>query len=77
MHGTTAPQHRLQELREGRGMRLSEVAGAIRVDQSTVYRWEHGSEIPDARKADLALLFGVTRAYLMGWEDDQPAKVAA
>ena len=75
--GTTTPPNRLAELREAKGLIRSEVAGHLRIDQTTLYRWERGATtIPDDAKTKLAKLFGVTRAYLMRWEDDEP-EVAA
>lgn len=39
-----------------------------------MYRYEQGqANVPDDVKARLAEFFGVTRAYLMGWDEDEPA----
>jgi transcriptional regulator with XRE-family HTH domain len=63
--------NRLKELRESRGLRQVDVAKAADKDQSVLHRYETGAtQIPDDVKARLALFYGVSRAYLMGWEDD-------
>ena len=72
--------NRLRELREARGLRRVHVAAAIDKDQTTVYRYETGqTPIPDDVKAQLAAYFGVSRAYLMGWDEDcdKPLEVVA
>lgn len=63
------PPNRLRELRELKGLARYDVSAHVRVDPTTVYRWERGdSPIPDDQKLALAELLGVSRAYLMGWE---------
>ena len=69
MHTKQAP-NRLGELRRERGMKLVHVASYIDKDQSAVSRYEAGrTPIPDDVKLQLAELFGVTRAHLMGWDE--------
>ena len=69
------PGNRLAELRHASGLKLVEVAAHIDRDQSVIYRYETGAvQIPDDVKARLADLFGVSRAYLMGW--DEPVHAA-
>lgn len=71
------PENRLGALITQRGAKLSGVAAHCDVDQSTLYRWRTGaSPIPDTAKVVLAQYFGVTVAYLMGW-DDEPTEAAA
>lgn len=66
--------NRLAELRRARQLRMIDVAAYIGRDQSLVHRYETGKiPIPDDVKAKLAELFGVTRAYLMGWDEDEAA----
>lgn len=66
----TLPPNRLRELREAAGLKPYDIAAQLRVDQSTVYRWENGlSPIPDGAKLDLAERYGVTASYLMGWPE--------
>jgi transcriptional regulator with XRE-family HTH domain len=74
-----ATGNRLKALREARGLRLVHVGAHINRDQATVYRYETGTtRIPDDIKAELACLFGVSRAYLMGWDEpDRPEESAA
>ena len=69
MH-TKHPPNRLGELRRAHGLKLVEVAAHVNKDQSVVYRYETGRvQIPDDVKEQLAKLFGVTRAHLMGWDE--------
>lgn len=73
-----APRNRLAELRQSQGLSrrqlaarldLSERTGDILSDK-TIERWEKGvARIPEGRTAELALFFGVSRAYLVGWDD--------
>jgi hypothetical protein len=54
-----------------RDVRPAEVAVAIDRDTAMVGRYVRGdSEIPDDIKKKLAEFFEVSRAYLMGWDDD-------
>ena len=62
---------RLAELREEAGFKPYDISAKLRVHPQTVSRWESGGTIPDSRKFDLANLFGVSIAYLMGWDDDR------
>lgn len=79
MQGQTP--NRLAELRRQHGSRLIDVATVAGKDQSLIYRYEQGeTQIPDDVKAKLAAYFGVSRAYLMGWDEpvgDEPSGVAA
>lgn len=64
--------NRLRQLREGHGLKLYDVAALVRVDPSTIHRWEtEQTQVPDEVKKALAERYGVTRAYLMGWETDE------
>lgn len=49
------------------------MAGALKVDQSTVWRWEKTGRVPDDRKFQLAEMYGVTVSYLMGWAEEVAA----
>lgn len=63
-----AAPNRLKELRERRGLKHYDIAARMRVDQSTVYRWESGrGAIPDDRKLALAEVLEVSVGDLMGW----------
>lgn len=65
------PANRIKEIRLRKGLILSELAGALRVDQSTVYRWEQGGAIADEDKFRLAALLEVDAPYLMGWSAEE------
>lgn len=67
--------NRIEQLRTTRGLLRSQLAAELLVDQSTIYRWErsHAAKIPDAKKLELARLFKVDVAYLMGWDEKQAA----
>lgn len=70
----TRSQNRLRELREERGLRPYELCIHVQASEATISRWERGlTPIPDEAKAALAALFGVSRAYLMGWDEDEAA----
>lgn len=63
--------NRLRELRLERDLKLYDIAAYLRVDTSTVSRWEKGGSIPDDAKLRLAEFFGVTVAYLMRWPEGE------
>jgi DNA-binding transcriptional regulator YiaG len=76
-----AMANRIQLLREAAGLKPVDVASRIGVTERTAYRWELDQvQIPDTRKHELAALFHVSVAYLMGWENenshDHPQAVA-
>ena len=63
-----APDNRLRELRQERGMSRAEVAYKLGVSENTVARWERREvTIPTERIIDLAELLGVGPADVMGW----------
>lgn len=70
---TASTSNRITQCREAKGLVLSEVAGALRVDQSTVWRWEKTGRIPDERKHELAAMLDVSVPYLMGWPEAKEA----
>lgn len=71
MHTEGEAPNRLAQLRRHRGCRLLDVAIAADRDVSVIGRYERGeTEIPDDIKARLAVFFGVSRAHLMGWDDE-------
>jgi transcriptional regulator with XRE-family HTH domain len=66
--------NRLRELREARDLKRHDIAARLRVDPSTVYRWEDGrAQVPDEAKLNLAKFYGVTVSYLMGWPESSAA----
>lgn len=64
--------NRIEELRLRRGLTLLQVAKAVGVAESTISRYEGGgiSSIKYEVVTNLANLFDVSPAYLMGWSDD-------
>lgn len=69
--------NRLRQIREERRLSRADVASALRVDSSTIARWEINGSIPTSRVPALAEYLGVPKAHLMGWDDEVPASVAA
>ena len=68
---TSNRPNRLRELREAAGLSRRRLSVELDIDSSTIFRWERGERnIPDPQKLWLAQRFGVTRAYLMGWDTD-------
>ena len=66
--------NRVRELRVARELKQYDLAAELRVDQSTVARWERNvGSIPDEKKLALAELFGVSVEHLMGWDREQAA----
>lgn len=66
---------KIKELRLSRGMTLEQVANIVGVGKSTVRKWETGA-IANMGRDKIALLataLGTTPAYLMGWEENEPA----
>ena len=61
--------HRLRELRKERGLTLLQVAEKLGVTESTVQRYESGNikNLKYETMVELAELFDVAPAYLMGW----------
>lgn len=66
---TQRPVNRLRELRQAKGLKLYDLAAELRVDPSTISRWETKGSIPDEYKPALAELLEVSIAYLMRWEN--------
>lgn len=66
------PSSRLTELREASRLTKRSLAGLIGVHGSAISDWESGKlSIPDEHKTHLADLFGVSVAFLMGWDENQ------
>jgi len=62
---------RLRELREEDGLSAAEIARRVDVDANSISRWENDrGQIPDWRKQQLAEFFGVSVAFLMGWDTE-------
>jgi transcriptional regulator with XRE-family HTH domain len=66
----TKVPNRIRELREAKAFSRADLASALGVIESTVWRWERGeSAPPDHHKLTLAAMFDVDPGYLMGWSD--------
>jgi transcriptional regulator with XRE-family HTH domain len=66
--------HILKEERLRNNLSQEEVAKAIGSTKQAVYKYETGivTNIPMDKIAQMAQLFGVTPAYIMGWEEETP-----
>lgn len=72
--------NRIAELRGQHNLSLRKLSlaldptGDLGPTERSIWRWETGEGgVPDKHKFALAELFGVSVAYLMGW-DDQPTR---
>ena len=65
--------NKLKTLRENKKLTLDEVAQKIGTSRQTLFKYENGivTNIPSNKIEDLAGIYGVSPAYLMGWEDDK------
>lgn len=66
------PAHRLRQLREQNNETLLELAVALGVNPSTVWRWER-NVIPQQWMPVLAERYHVTVPYLAGWTSEKAA----
>lgn len=66
---------RIRDLREKRGISQVAFADAIDVTKQTLYKYEKGivTNIPSDKIEATAKYFGVSPAYLMGWEESDIA----
>lgn len=64
---------RLKQLRKEKNMTLEQVANAVGLTRTTIYRYETGTitNVPLETYDKLAELFCVCRPYLIGWSDDR------
>lgn len=70
-------QQRLKSLRLGRLLTQKELAGLLNVSQNAIYNWENGNREPNKEMIEkIASLFGVSPAYLMGWENERTVFIA-
>jgi transcriptional regulator with XRE-family HTH domain len=70
------PSNRIAALRKAAGLSQAGLAARVSppVDKRTISRWENQEvAIPDERKLELAGLFGVPAAHLLGWDDGEVA----
>lgn len=63
-------------LRIEKGMTLEEIGKKLSVSRQTVQRYESGEipNVPYEKIEILAKIFGCSRAYLMGWQDEKEWK---
>lgn len=63
----------IKRLRIEQGLTLEEVGKQLSVSRQTVQRYESGEipNVPYDKIEILAKIFGCSRAYLMGWEDER------
>lgn len=58
-------------------MRLVHLAAHCNVSESTAHRWQSGrTPLPHEQVAAVAEFFGVSRAHVMGWDEDDPKAAA-
>lgn len=64
---------KLKTLRENKKLTLDEVAQKVGTTRQTLFKYENGivTNIPSNKIEDLAGFYGVSPAYLMGWEEDK------
>lgn len=62
---------KLKTLRENKKLTLDEVAEKVGTTRQTLFKYENGivTNIPSNKLEDLAGFYGVSPAYLMGWDD--------
>ncbi len=67
---------KIRQLREEHSMTQSDVAKKVGVAIQTIFKYERNivTNIPSETVEKLAILFGVSPAYLMGWVDEQTEK---
>ncbi|MDU5294489.1 helix-turn-helix transcriptional regulator [Veillonella sp.] len=65
--------NKLKSLRENKKLTLDEVAKKIGTSRQTLFKYENGivTNIPSNKIEDLAGIYGVSPAYLMGWVEDE------
>ena len=70
---------RIKLLRKQRKMSMEDVAYGINVGRATICRYENGqiTNIPSDKIEQMATLFSVSPAYLMGWEEDEQDRLNA
>ena len=60
---------RLKDLREEKGLSISALAKELKVDHSSIVRWEKGERVPSIDNLYIiAKFFNVTADYLIGLE---------
>lgn len=64
---------RIKELRLSNGLTQEELGNAIGAIKQTINKYESGTitNIPTEKIEAMAKVFGVSEAYIMGWEEDE------
>ncbi|NLS38664.1 helix-turn-helix domain-containing protein [Fructobacillus tropaeoli] len=63
-------KNRLKEMRKSRGLTLAEIPNATGISRSTYSNYENSTTEPKLETWEkMAKFYGVTPAYLVGWED--------
>lgn len=64
---------RFVKMRKERGLSIAEVARALGISRSTMYRYESGdiTNMPSATLKKLASLYKTTPSYLLDWDVDE------
>lgn len=61
---------RLKELRKEKGLNQIQTAGLLKIDKSTIAKYETGAAVPSVHMlVVLAGFFNVTTDYILGLED--------
>lgn len=70
---------RIKKLRLEHGMTQEELGEKIGAIKQTVHKYENGTitNIPIDRIEAIAKVFGVSEAYIMGWEEKKPEHPSA
>jgi DNA-binding transcriptional regulator YiaG len=78
MHKASVPANNLRTLREAKKLTRVDIAYMLRIDPSTVYRWER-YVIPQEYLQTLAAMLETDVPYLAGWTQDPatPSETAA
>ena len=66
---------RIRKKRKKAGLTLEELSKKIGVSKQTVQRYESGEikHIPSDKIELMAIEFGVSPGYIMGWEEEKPS----
>ncbi len=66
---------RIKTLRYKKSMTLGDLANIVGVSKTSISKYENDKATPKAEILEkLALALDTTPAYIMGWEDEEPAE---
>ena len=65
----------IRKAREALGISQTDLAERISVSKQTLYKYENGiiTNVPSDKIEKIALICGVSPAYLMGWDEVKPS----